>query len=904
MAAVPPAPSASIGETEGAPPSPLFERPPILVRFLDQTEEQIRSRLAKLSIFRRIFLLERDWMTRITMLMVILSIFWGAVGGFDAFGYRTQVTAWALGQSLHLSNQEVYSSITLHGIRMLFGFAQQLEMAIFGLLLVNALGLTPRHKWALYLTAFSFNLGLIFIQGPFYIYPQFNDNYFPALGWYFLSPLGIRGLSDYVVSPLWYLGWLLLCLGVLLWTGWMLAHFRDWWRRHEGTRGTRRLPAFLLFILATLLLIPLSYVTVLISSAWDLANYFGLGPVAPLLNQVVFWFFGHGIVYLLFLIPVTTLYLLVPIFAKRPIYSYRFAFVAAVLFTVLTPILGIHHLYLTPLPSWSTWLTMFLSFLIIIPSAITFFSVWMTLKGVRARDWEWNGATLFLLLSFAGSIAGGLTGPDNATIGFDVDLHNTMFIISHFHAITLLSITAGGFALTYALLPILVGRLWYSPFLARAHFVLTAIGMAGMVLFMDFLGTDGVLRRELIFPRTPGIDAVQVGLTGFIVLTLVAQLFLLANGLLTLFKGELLSASGLSFDETVRRSAASTHPRPTVPIDDVPFSRRVPRPMRERAERGWITVVSVLVAAVLIAASPLAISVGTGISTPSDPPAGSEYVTLVGEQYYWSVTESGPIHGTFDNVLVARAGQWISVNATATTASEGFYLPFRAAPTVNVEVVPDSWSYSVFQAPTAPGVYGVPNAEYNGPWFGQDVAALVVLPASGASASLSAFESSGGDGNVYNPPVVAANGAALVADQEGLFNDSVPGPTLSATSGPVAFDWTVPLSTIGIDNYLVNVTSNDPNGQANWVRSHNNTLPYRFGIYAINTTTGLVPITTGPLVVGPTVTESLNLAAGVYLYGLVTPVSYVYDPDGQSTWMTGSQEGSVMGLWGVLWVAP
>jgi cytochrome c oxidase subunit I len=882
-------------------PVAVFERPPAIVRFFDRTEEAIRSRLAKRTFFQRLFQLDRDWMTRITMLMVVASVFWGIVGAFDIFGWRTQVTAFALGQPLHLSNQEIYSSLTLHGIRMLFGFAQQLELALFGIIFVTAFGLTPRHKWAYYTSVFLLNLSLVLMEGPFYLYPQFNDNYFPALGWYFYSPLGIRGLSSYVASPLWYIGWIALSVAVIIWALWMLVHFLDWWRAHPGQ--ARRIPPFALFVVALVVLIPLSYWAVLASSSWDLLNYFGIGPVNPLVNQVLFWFFGHGVVYILFLIPITAFYFLVPIFAKRPVYSYRAALAAAVIFTVLTPILSIHHLYLTPVPPWSAWLTGALTFLIIIPSAITFFTVWMTTKGVKKGEWQWNAVTLFLLLSFAGTMAGGLTGPDNNTLSFDIDLHNTLFIVSHFHALALLSIAAGGFAVVYAAFPLLAGRLWYSPRLAQAHFLTTAVGWSGLVLFMDLLGSDGILRRSLIFPLTPAVVDDQVWLTVFVIVSIGAQLFFVANVLLTLFKGELLSVSGLSLDEIVRKMAQSTHPRPTVPISDDKFVRRVPRLRRERAERTWITVVVVLIVAVLATTSPLTLTDSTMIGTPSDPPAGSEYFNLVNYQYYWGVQESGPIHGSFSDVMVAHPGQWVAVNATAQGATGGLYLPFRTLPVVDVQVIPYAMSYWLFQAPPIPGVYAAPDSEYNGPWFGQDVAALVVLPANG-TASLGPYEANGGEGDIYNPPVMSANGAFLIVDQEGLFDDSVPGPTLTAAPGAVSFQFYIPTSSIGIDSYLVNVTSNDPNGQLNYLAQHNYTLPYRVGIYSLNTTGGdLVPITTQPLRVGTPMNESATLAAGVYVYGLVSPIPYVYNPDGQSSWMTGSQAGEIMGMWGILWVS-
>jgi len=298
------------------------------------------------------------------------------------------------------------------------------------------------------------------------------------------------------------------------------------------------------------------------------------------------------------------------------------------------------------------------------------------------------------------------------------------------------------------------------------------------------------------------------------------------------------------------------------------------------------------------------LSDSTAIGTPADPPAGSEYLSLVDHQYYWEVHETGPIVGSFSDVMVVHAGQWVVVNATAQGATGGFYLPFRNLPVADIQVIPYAMSYWLFQAPSVPGVYAAPNSEYNGPWFGQDVAALVVLPTSG-STSLSGYQASGGEGDIYNPPVMAANGASLVGDQEGLFDNSVPGPTLAAAPGPVSFHYLIPTSSIGIDNYLVNVTSSDPNGQMNYVAAHNYTLPYRLGIYAINTTGGnLVPVTTEPLRVGSVLDESATLAAGVYVYGLVSPVAYTYNPAGESTWMTGSDQGDVMGLWGILWVSP
>jgi terminal oxidase subunit len=267
------------------------------------------------------------------------------------------------------------------------------------------------------------------------------------------------------------------------------------------------------------------------------------------------------------------------------------------------------------------------------------------------------------------------------------------------------------------------------------------------------------------------------------------------------------------------------------------------------------------------------------------------------------VDEFGRVNGTFDNVVVAYAGQWVNVNATAVGATQGFYLPFRDQGVVNVQVVPGSTSHALFEAPSTPGVYGAPESEYDGPWFGQDAAVLVVLPAPGVFPSLAQFQSNGGEGDIYNPPVHAAATADLVGAPTGLFNSSVPGPTLAASPGAVSFQWEIPLSSIGVNNYLVNVTSTNPQQQQQFVIDHDYVLPDLFGIWSIQPLVGLVPVTDSSLVINSLETETATLAAGAYLYGVIQPVDYSYDPSGDSGVTTGSDTGFVMGLWGVLWVA-
>jgi hypothetical protein len=114
-------------------------------------------------------------------------------------------------------------------------------------------------------------------------------------------------------------------------------------------------------------------------------------------------------------------------------------------------------------------------------------------------------------------------------------------------------------------------------------------------------------------------------------------------------------------------------------------------------------------------------------------------------------------------------------------------------------------------------------------------------------------------------------------------------------------DYTVPMSTIGPLNYLVNTTSHDASVEQQWVVSHNYTLPDTFGVWNV-TRDGLQAVSQGPMKVGTDVKLNLNLQPGTYIYGVDKPSSYTYDPNGESNGVTGSQSGEMMALWGVMLV--
>ncbi|NON61219.1 cbb3-type cytochrome c oxidase subunit I, partial [Acidianus sp. RZ1] len=159
------------------------------------------------TLINAIFQLDKDWVSRITMAMIVMSLVWGMLGIIDALMARIQEASWGLTQSLVITSQEYYGSITLHGVRDLFGFAVQLEVALFIFLSFRLLNLQPKAKWFLNIGFILFNISFMLLEGPIVAFPSFNDNYVGATGWYYMNPIGIPNYSQYVVSPLWFIGY-------------------------------------------------------------------------------------------------------------------------------------------------------------------------------------------------------------------------------------------------------------------------------------------------------------------------------------------------------------------------------------------------------------------------------------------------------------------------------------------------------------------------------------------------------------------------------------------------------------------------------------------------------------------------------------------------------------------------
>ena len=251
------------------------------------------------------------------------------------------------------------------------------------------------------------------------------------------------------------------------------------------------------------------------------------------LAKNLLWFFGHPVVYLLLFPSVAVFYLLVPRFAKKELVAGKVVAFAWFVAVVVNVIVWAHHIYLDyPKASIQAALNTSmqpLTFAITLPSAISLYSLAMT---IWRSDFQWTPAAKFLAAAMVSWLVAGLQGVVNATIVFDAVIHNTMWIVGHFHNMALLNIGLVIFASVYAFLPRLTGREWYSDSLANAHLWLTVIGGYGMVLPMLVQGLEGAPRRYAVLPSR--FDTLTQVTVPFVVMTALGQVVFAYNLIQTL----------------------------------------------------------------------------------------------------------------------------------------------------------------------------------------------------------------------------------------------------------------------------------------------------------------------------------------------------------------------------------
>lgn len=268
--------------------------------------------------------------------------------------------------------------------------------------------------------------------------------------------------------------------------------------------------------------------------AGEVLHYQGGSPV---LFEHLFWFLGHPEVYIVILPAMGITSEVIATNARKPIFGYRAMIMSILAIAFLSTIVWGHHMFVSGMNPFLGSVFTFTTLLIAIPSAVKAFNYITTIwKG----NLQMNPAMLFCIGFVSTFITGGLTGIILGDSTLDINVHDTYFVIAHFHLVMGISALYGMFAGIYHWFPKMFGRMMNKN-LGYIHFWVTAVCAYGVFFPMHFIGLAGLPRRyysNTAFPLFDEFTDVNILITVFALVGSAFQLVFLWNFFYSIFYGK------------------------------------------------------------------------------------------------------------------------------------------------------------------------------------------------------------------------------------------------------------------------------------------------------------------------------------------------------------------------------
>lgn len=268
--------------------------------------------------------------------------------------------------------------------------------------------------------------------------------------------------------------------------------------------------------------------------AGEVLHYQGGSPV---LFEHLFWFLGHPEVYIVLLPALGITSEVIATNSRKPIFGYRAMIMSILAIAFLSTIVWGHHMFISGMNPFLGSVFTFTTLLIAIPSAVKAFNYITTLwKG----NLQLNPAMLFSIGLVSTFITGGLTGIILGDSTLDINVHDTYFVVAHFHLVMGISALYGMFAGIYHWFPKMYGRM-LNKNLGYVHFWVTAVCAYGVFFPMHFIGLAGLPRRYYTntnFPLFDDLQNVNVLITTFALIGGAFQLVFLYNFFSSIFYGK------------------------------------------------------------------------------------------------------------------------------------------------------------------------------------------------------------------------------------------------------------------------------------------------------------------------------------------------------------------------------
>jgi len=226
----------------------------------------------------------------------------------------------------------------------------------------------------------------------------------------------------------------------------------------------------------------------------------------PVLFQHLFWFYSHPAVYIMILPSMAVVSEIIPCFSRKRIFGYNFVAMSSIAIAVIGFLVWAHHMFVAGISLYSALVFSFLTFLVAVPSAIKVFNWTATMyKGSISFS-----TPMLYALGFIGLFTiGGLTGVFLATLGLDVHVHDTYFVIAHFHYVMVGGAVLGFLGGMHFWWPKITGRM-YPEAWGRVAAIIVFIGF-NLTFFPQFvLGYLGMPRRYWDYSHMPEWQALNV----------------------------------------------------------------------------------------------------------------------------------------------------------------------------------------------------------------------------------------------------------------------------------------------------------------------------------------------------------------------------------------------------------
>ena len=258
---------------------------------------------------------------------------------------------------------------------------------------------------------------------------------------------------------------------------------------------------------------------------------------SPILYQHLFWFLGHPEVYIVLLPALGISSEVIATNSRKPIFGYKAMIGSIIAIGFLSFIVWGHHMFVTGMNPFIGSVFVFTTLLIAIPSAVKAFNYITTLWKGNIR---FTPAMLFSIGLVSTFVTGGLTGIILADSALDVAVHDTYFVVGHFHIVMGMSAIFGMFAGVYHWYPKMFGTMMNTK-LGYAHFWLTIVCGYGVFFPMHFVGLAGSPRRyydESQFAYLDGVADLQPIISVFAIIGSIAQVLFLFNFFYNIFRGQ------------------------------------------------------------------------------------------------------------------------------------------------------------------------------------------------------------------------------------------------------------------------------------------------------------------------------------------------------------------------------